>query len=191
MQKSLYVENNHKLTLNNLTLEIPTGLTYDEFKFGFFQRAAGLTITNCSVKGSLRVNGNNTLVENCDFIVTVGSGFDGYAIYYYGSNNSKMTVNNCTFNTVKKGIVMYSEYANVFDLTVNNCTFTASETDDKCAIQMHTEKGISGKLNITNTTATGFYNLHNGLWQDVNNETGTQTKKFTVTVDGETVQTAE
>ena len=193
MQKSLYVENNHKLTLNNLTLEIPTGLptTNDYADFGFFHRAAGLTITNCSVKGGLRVNADNTLVENCDFTVTASDGWDGYAVFYYGSNNSRMTINNCTFNTVKKGVVMYSEGTAVYNLTVNNCTFTASTMDDKCAIQMHTEKGLSGKLNITNTTATGFYNLHNGLWQDVNNVTGDQTKKFTVTIDGETVQTAE
>ncbi len=191
MQKSLYVESAHKLTLKNLTLNIPTGLNYPESEFGYFQRAAGLTVSNCHVNGGLRVNCANTVVENCDFTVTVGNGFDGYAIYYYGANNSKMTVNNCTFDVVKKGIVMYAERECVYNLDVNDCIFTASTTGDKCAIQMHTEKGISGTLNIKNTTATGFYDLHGGLWQDVNNDTGEQTKKFTVTVDGKTVQTAQ
>ena len=190
MQKSLYIESAHTLTLKDLTLNIPTGLTYNEFDFGFFQRGAGLTVSNCSVQGCLRVNGENTLVEDCDFTVTTSDGFDGYAIYYYGSTGSKMTVNNCTFNVVKKGIVMYAERACVYNLDVNNCVFTASTTDDKCAIQMHTEYGISGTLNIKNTTATGFKDLHNGLWQDVNNNTKVQTQKFTVTVDGTTVQTA-
>ncbi len=196
MQASVYGNNsgssvNKKLTFTNLTLNTPTSLSYAEGTFGFFQHFAALTFSDCNIIGGLRIDGQNTLVENCQFTNTVQNGFDGYAIFYYGESNSEMTVNDCTFNTMSKGIVMYSESKNVYTLNVNRCTFNSSVVGDKCAIQMHTEKGISGTLNVTKTTAIGFRDLNCGLWQDCNNETGVATKKFTVTVDGETVQKAE
>ena len=58
--------------------------------------------------------------------------------------------------------------------------FAASDSGE---IQM-TEYGISGTLDITNSTATGFADVNNGLWNELNNNTKEPTKKFTITVDG-------
>ena len=98
-------------------------------------------------------------------------------------------VSNSTFNTVGKAIVMYNEGAPVLDMTVNICTFLSSQTTDKAAIQMHTEWGISGKLTINNSTATGFAAINNGLYNELNNNTKTPTHKFNITVDGKVAST--
>ena len=76
---------------------------------------------------------------------------------------------------------------------VEDCTFTnQADSSDKAAIQMHTEKGISGDLHISNITVTGFDSTkHDGLWCDINNETKVPTRKFNVWVDGTQVQEAE
>ena len=193
--KSVYTEGK-ALTLENLTVTVPTGLSYNESAFAFLHRTGDVTIKDCIYNGSLRLNiqnGKTASVENCTFNINVKSDFDGYAIFYYGATGSKVNVKNCTFNTKGKGIVMYSESTQVFDLTVSDCTFTnQGETSDKAAIQMHTEWGISGNLHINNVTATNFDASKNGgLWCDINNNTKVPTKKFKVWVNGEQVQVAE
>ncbi len=182
MQKSVYPENK-SLTLNNLTYSVPTGLTYNESAFGFIHRAKSLVINDCVIDGSLRLNVSNAIVENCTFNVAVSSGFDGYGLFYYGANNSNVSVKNCTFETKGKAIVIYSERATVYNLDVESCTFISSDSStDKAAIQMHTEYGISGTLDIVNSTAIDFKDVNNGLWNEVNNQTQEVTNKFTVTV---------
>ena len=193
--KSVYTEGK-ALTLENLTVTVPTGLSYNESAFAFLHRTGDVTIKDCIYNGSLRLNiqnGKTASVENCTFNINVQGGFDGYAIFYYGATGSKVNVKNCTFNTKGKGIVMYSESAQVFDLTVSDCTFTnQGETSDKAAIQMHTEWGISGNLHINDVTATNFDATKNGgLWCDINNTNKTPTRKFNVWVNGEQVQVAE
>jgi hypothetical protein len=89
---------------------------------------------------------------------------------------------------ISKGIVMYSESAKKYNLNVNECTFTASTTDDKAAIQMHSEYGISGVLTINDCTATGYANVNGGLWNEVNNNTGVENNNFSVFVDGKNVR---
>lgn len=190
---SVYFENKG-ITLQNLTYTVPTGLAYTESTFGFLQRIQNLTIKDCIINGSLRINVNNggvANIENCVFNVSTANGFDGYALFYYAATGSTVNVKDCQFNTVSKGIVMYCEGPTVYNLNVDKCTFTASVTDDKAAIQMHTETGISGDLHINNCTATGFADVNGGLWNDINNITNTTTQKFNVWVDGVQVQTAE
>lgn len=188
LQKSVYFEGKN-LTLKNLTYNVPTGLNYDEFNFGFIHRVNNFSMEDCLVNGRLRLNLTEGMVKNCEFKLTENSGFDGYAIYYYGASSSKLTVEDCEFNTAGKAIVMYNESPVVFDLTVNNCSFVSSNSStDKAAIQMHTEWGITGKLKINNSTATGFKDIHNGLWNCLNNNTSAATTAFEVTVDGTRVQ---
>ena len=90
---------------------------------------------------------------------------------------------------VSKAIVIYnhSTAANSINYTLNvdDCTFKASTTDDKAAVQMHTEQGsIYGTVKINNCSATGFLNVNNGLWNEVNNNTQATTDKFDIWVDG-------
>lgn len=192
LSKSLYADGK-TINLKNITFTVPAGLTYDEAKFAFIHRAAELNMQDCVVDGGrLRINVSKAVIDNCQFNVTTSDGFDGYGLFYYGNTGSEVTVKNCTFDTAGKAIVIYSEGANVYNLDVNDCEFTSSvPSTDKAAIQMHTEYGISGTLDITNSTATGFANVNGGLWNELNNNTKEPTTKFTVTVDGDTVQEAK
>lgn len=184
--KSIYGDQyKNSLTLKNLTVDVPKGLAYNESGFAFMHRLKNVTMENCNSSGRIRLNVENGLINNCEFNVDTKSGFDGYAIYYYGGNNSNVKVSNSTFNTAGKAIVLYNEAAMVMNLEVENCTFASSDADtDKAAIQMHTEYGISGTVNIANSTATGFLKENGGLWNELNNKTGEKTEKFVVTVDG-------
>lgn len=147
-------------------------------------------MVDCKSDGRIRLNCYSANIDNCEFNVTTSNGFDGYAIYYYGPTNSKVVVSNSTFNTVGKAIVLYNEGNPVLDMTVNNCTFLSSNpATDKAAIQMHTELGISGKLTINNSTATGFAAINNGLYNELNNNTKAPTHKFNITVDGKVAST--
>ena len=184
VSKSIYADGK-TINLKNLTYSVPAGLTYNEADFAFIHRAAGFNMEGCVIAdGRLRINVSKSVIDNCQFNVSTSNGFDGYGLFYYGNNNSEVTVKNCTFNTVGKAIVIYSEGAVVYNLDVNDCEFTSNASTDKAAIQMHTEHGISGTLDITNSTATGFAAVHNGLWNELNNNTKEPTNKFAVTVDG-------
>ena len=185
VSKSIYADGK-TINLKNLTYSVPAGLTYNEFDFAFIHRAAEFNMEGCVIAdGRLRINVSKSVIDNCQFNVSTSNGFDGYALFYYGNNNSEVTVKNCTFNTAGKAIVVYSEGACKYNLDVNGCVFTSSDAStDKAAIQMHTEWGISGTLDITNSTATGFADVHNGLWNELNNSTKEPTNKFKVTVDG-------
>ena len=185
--KSTYISG-AKLTLEGLTFKTPAGLTYNESAFGFIHHAAEFNMNNCVVEGGrLRLNVVEANIDNCQFNVTASSGFDGYGLYYYGKNGSTVNISNSTFTALQKAVVLYNESKVEMNLNVDNCTFTASQTTDKAAISIHSELGIYGTVNITNSTATGFANHHGGLWRDVNNNTGKDNKNFTVTVDGEVV----
>ena len=185
VSKSIYADGK-TINLKNLTYSVPAGLTYDEFNFAFIHRAAGFNMEGCVIAdGRLRINVSKSVIDNCQFNVSTSNGFDGYALFYYGNNDSEVTVKNCTFNTAGKAIVVYSEGVCRYNLDVNGCVFTSSDAStDKAAIQMHTEWGISGTLDITNSTATGFAAVNNGLWNELNNNTKEPTTKFAVTVDG-------
>ena len=188
VSKSIYADGK-TINLKNLTYSVPAGLTYNESNFAFIHRAAEFNMEGCVIAdGRLRINVSKSVIDNCQFNVSTSNGFDGYALFYYGNNNSEVTVKNCTFNTAGKAIVVYSEGACIYNLDVNGCVFTSDASTDKAAIQMHTEWGISGTLDITNSTATGFAAVNNGLWNELNNSTKEPTTKFDVTVDGVKVQ---
>ena len=188
LPKSIYIPGT-TLTMENIILKVPAGLTYNESQFAFIHHATAFNMNNCTIDGGrLRLNVNEANIDNCTFNVTTKSGFDGYGLFYYGKSGSTVNVSNSTFTTCGKAIVLYNEAASELNLNVNKCTFNSSDnTTDKTAIQMHSELGIHGTVNITESTATGFANINGGLWYDVNNNTGKPNNKFTVSVDGETV----
>lgn len=190
--KSLYSENGG-VTLENLTYTVPTGLAYTESTFAFIQRVKNVEIKDCIIDGSLRLNivdGGVANIEGCTFNVATENGFDGYGLFYYAASGSTVNVKDCVFNTMGKAIVLYNERPQVYNLNVDNCKFVASQTSDKCAIQMHTELGISGTVRINKCTATGFLDKNGGLWNELNNNTKEETYKFNIFVDGVQVHTA-
>ena len=175
---------NKSLTLKNLTTKVPTGLYYSESTFAWIHYLKNFSMINCNSDGRIRLNSHSATIEKCRFDVTTSSGFDGYAIFYYGPTASNVKVSNSVFNTVGKAIVLYNEGKPVLNLDVTNCQFKSSASTDKAAIQMHTEYGISGTVDIVNSTATGFANINGGLWNEVNNNTKVSTDNFEITVDG-------
>lgn len=178
------VDGETSLTLKNVTVDVPTGLYYGEHTFGFAHYLKNFTMVDCKSTGRILLNVHNALIDNCEFNVDVTSGFDGYAIFYYGADKSTVTVSNSTFNTAGKAIVLYNESNPELNLEVENCTFASSKPDtDKAAIQMHTEYGINGTVNIKNSTATGFADVNGGLWNELNNNTKVPTNNFEVYVE--------
>ena len=179
------------LTLQNLTVNVPVGLNYDEFNFGWIHYFSEFNMINCNSNGRIRLNSHKATIDGCTFNVTTSSGFDGYALHHQGAPNSTVVVKNSTFNTAGKAIVMYNEGQPVLNLDVENCTFTSSNAStDKAAIQIHSEWGISGTLDIVNCTATGFADVNGGLWNEVDNNYKTPNNNFNVTVNGNLAQVA-
>ena len=190
LSKSIYLSNKG-ITLETLTFKVPAGLTYNESQYAFIHHATEFNMNNCVIDGGrLRLNVNEANIDNCQFNVTASSGFDGYGLFYYGNNNSTVNISNSTFTALQKAVVLYNEGAVTMNLNVDRCTFSASQSADKAAISIHSEWGINGNVNITNSRATGFADFNGGLWRDVNNNTGTNNNKFNVTVDGVQVQVA-
>ena len=181
----------------NVTIDNAVGCAYNEGSLAQMVRVKDVTVKNCIIKNQFRILAKGIVnIKNCQFINTNSSGFDGYCLNYYGYDGSTVNVENCTFDTVQKAIVIYSEgHVTNYTLNVKDCKFTASDSStDKAAVQMHTEYGIHGNVTINNCTATGFKAnalSPEGLWWEGNNNTKVPTKNFTIKVDGTTVQRAE
>lgn len=187
------------VNFENVTIDNAVGREYSEGTLAQMVRVKDVTVKNCIIKNQFRILAYGTVtIKGCQFINTNSSGFDGYCLNYYGYDGSTVNVENCTFDTVQKAIVLYSEgYAKDYNLNVKNCKFMASDSStDKAAVQMHTEYGIHGNVTITNCTATGFKAntlSPEGLWWEGKNNVNPKvpTTNFTIKVDGTTVQTAE
>ncbi|MBQ5844795.1 MAG: hypothetical protein IIW52_08085, partial [Alistipes sp.] len=168
------------VTFKNLTIN------KDNTLYVGFHHVQTETYIGCVINGSLWTYGN-AYFEDCTFNQTGNE----YGLRIYGKGD--VEINDCTFNCAGKAVLIYSEGAGEYNVDVNDCTFNSSvKKDDKSAIQMHTEKGIYGTLKITNTTATGFADINNGLWNEVINSNdniysateGTLTNNFEKWVDG-------
>ena len=183
----------------NVTIDNAVGCAYNEGSLAQMVRVKDVTVKNCIIKNQFRILAKGIVnIKNCQFINTNSSGFDGYCLNYYGYDGSTVNVENCTFDTVQKAIVIYSEgYVANYTLNVKGCKFTASDSStDKAAVQMHTECGIHGNVTINNCTATGFKAnalSPEGLWWEGKNNVTPKvpTTNFTIKVDGTTVQKAE
>lgn len=177
---------NKSISFENVTLNCENEHIYDARESQFPR--TDLHFTNCNINGMFAALGSTTTsFKKCTFTAS------DYAIKYYGGDkSSKLIVDECQFNTQGKGILMYTDAPVLLDAYIINCTFIASALKaGKAAIQMHTESGIKGNLSITNSSATGFdSSIHNGLWNEINNNTKEHTTLFNVTVDGNQVQTA-
>lgn len=155
------------------------------------QHSGTLVYEDCTIEGVLWLYAEKATFKNCTFKVNA----DNYNVWVY--DRGTILFDNCEFINEKlnKSLLIYNEGAQTYDVTVKDCKFKAAAlTKNKAAIQMHTERGISGKLTIINSTAENFFDQsgRGTLWSEVNNSTDpeTPTCKFNVTVDGKTVQVA-
>ncbi|MBP3497481.1 MAG: hypothetical protein J6K33_06585, partial [Alistipes sp.] len=143
------------------------------------QHSGNVSYKNCVIEGQIFLYGTSETFEGCTFKVTGNV----YNVWTYGAGN--VTFKNCEFNCEGKSLLIYHESAKVYNVTVDTCTFKSTvKKDDKSAIQMHTEYGITGVLKINDTTANGFADINNGLWNELNNQTGVLTNVFEKYVDG-------
>lgn len=186
MNKSLYLQGK-SVKFSNLTYGAPAGLGYTEQAFAFIHHADNFDFDNCIIN-RLRVNVNSAKITNSTFEVITNGGFDGYGLYYYGNDGSKVVVENSVFNTAGKAICVYSEHAKEYNLEVNNTKFYAGAsyygTSDKAAISIHSELGIYGTLTVNGSSATGFADYNGGLWREVNNNTKVDNFNFKKIIDG-------
>lgn len=151
---------------------------------------AGMYIDNCKIAGTVFCNGPKTVITNCSFdSATPYTTTKIYSLYTW--NCADVTVENCTFKTAwAKSILGYYTSATSVDLKVSNCNFTSTSSMDwasaHAAIELHTEKGLTGTLTIDNCKAYGDYK---SLWYEVwNADDEPATDYFKVVVDGVTVQ---
>ena len=183
---------NKSISFENVTLKCTNGYV-DDAREALFPRT-DVSFVNCKIEGTFAAVGSVVAsFKGCEF--AAGTAGDAqYAIKYYGGDKtSKLVLDNCIFNTYGKCILMFNEAANTYDASISGCKFNASETvEGKAAIQMHTESGIKGNLTISDCTVSGFDStINGGLWNEINNNTKVHTAKFTVVVNGTTVQSAK
>ena len=185
VKKSMYLQG-RSLKFENLTYDVPAGLTYTESAYAFIHHAENFDFENCIIN-RLRVNVKNANIANSTFEVKTNSGFDGYGLYYYGNNGSKVVIDNSVFKTAGKAICVYNEAASNLNLEVNDTQFYAGSnyygSSDKAAISIHTELGIYGTLVVNNSTAEGFAY---GLYREFKNGSNQETNNFVKTIDGRT-----
>ena len=182
MDKSTYLTGK-SVSFENLSYTTPAGLAYNEHAFGFVHHADNFNFTNCNIE-RVRLNVYNAVINGCDFAINTNSGFDGYAFYYYGKNDSKVVVKNSKFDTAGKAICVYNESKTKYDLTVENNTFISKNlSTDKYAISIHTELGIYGDLRINGENKVeGFPGLYREFKNNGSNE---NTNNFTIWKDGQ------
>ena len=169
------------VTFNNVTFDY-----YPNVNYTGLQHSGNLVYNNCTINGQVFLYGASETFNNCTFNQNSA---DAYNVWTYGAD--KVVFNDCTFNSVGKSVLIYSDQAGqTNDVTIDGCKFIASApVDGKAAIEM--DSSIQGDINLTidETTATGFGSGNvsgNSLW---NNKKGNEGKNndITVTVNGEVV----
>ena len=141
-----------------------------------------LTFKNCTIQGKLTLYGKATFI-NCTFDNTMDN---QYSIWTWGGTD--VTFEGCTFNTNGKAILLYGS-ANT-NLVVNNCTFNDRNNGaaGKAAIEIGNDYDATYTLTVNNATVNGFaagQNTGSTLWANKNKMDAAH---LTVTIDGNKVQ---
>lgn len=138
---------------------------------------------DCVVEGTLVTYAPVVSAKKMTFVQSSNS---NYNVHVYAAGST--TFEDCVFKCEGKAIYAHAEAANEQNITIKDCQFKANQVvAGKTAIQLHTEWGIYGSLIVKNTTAQGFdTSIHNGLWNELNNDTKEATNFFTKTFDGKT-----
>ncbi len=130
---------------------------------------SALTFNNCTITGKLTLYGVATFT-GCTFNNTMAN---QYSIWTWGGTD--VTVENCTFNTNGKAILLYGQATaqNPTNLVVNNCTFNDRQNGaaGKAAIEIGNDYGATYKLTVTGATVNGFApgkNTGSKLWGNKN-----------------------
>lgn len=166
------------VTFKNVTVKRNSGA------YGGLQHTGEEHFENSKVYGTIVTYAPVFSAVNTEFYQTDPS---NYNVHIYAEG--RVSFDGCKFFCAGKSIYAHHEAATPHYISISNCTFNASQMSSrKAAIQLHTELGIYGTLDVTNCTATGFDStINGGLWNELNNNTKVLTDKFVKTIDGKVV----
>ena len=170
--------NAQSVTFKNVTVKRNSGA------YGGLSHTGEEHFVNSKVYGTIVTYAPVFSAVNTEFYQTDPTNYNVH-IYAEGS----VSFDGCKFFCAGKSIYAHHEAATPHYISISNCTFNASRiSSGKAAIQLHTELGIYGTLDVTNCTATGFDStINGGLWNELNNNTKVLTDKFVKTIDGQVV----
>ncbi|MCH5225987.1 MAG: hypothetical protein J1D77_08285 [Muribaculaceae bacterium] len=170
-QDDLIGANGVKLNFENITMKRPASGKYGNDGGPFFLDALQENYKNCNIEGCIALYIHDSAsFDSCKFTNSESSNTKANGIYYYANDKTNVSVYNCEFDMNGKGILIYSTGVRQMDLTVENSVFKSSNPlTDKAAIQIQSENGCYGTVTIINTTATGYVNENNGLWNEIDN----------------------
>lgn len=164
------------VTFKNVTVKRKSG------PFGGLSHCGEEHYVDSKVEGTLVTYAPVFTAKNTKFYQTSP---DNYNIHIY--EEGSVNLENCKFYCEGKSIYAHHDTAaSEYSISIKGCEFSANHTVlGKAAIQLHTEYGIHGTLDITSCTATGFdTSINGGLWNELNNQTGVVTNNFVKTVNG-------
>ena len=166
------------VTFKNVTVKRNSGA------YGGLQHTGEEHFENSKVYGTIVTYAPVFSAVNTEFYQTDPT---NYNVHIYAEG--RVSFDGCKFFCAGKSIYAHHEAATPHYISISNCTFNASRiSSGKAAIQLHTELGIYGTLDVTNCTATGFDStINGGLWNELNNTTKVLTDKFVKTIDGQVV----
>ncbi|MBE6571322.1 MAG: hypothetical protein E7656_03610 [Ruminococcaceae bacterium] len=170
------------VTFNNVTFDY-----YPNVNYTGLQHSGNLVYNNCTINGQVFLYGTSETFNKCTFNQNSA---DAYNVWTYGAG--AVAFNECTFNSVGKSVLVYTESTSAFtDLTVAKTTFNASApVDGKAAIEIDTSFSTGARITVdAATTVTGFGNGNvsgNSLWNNKKGSFGAN-NDITVVVNGETV----
>lgn len=170
--------NAQSVTFKNVTVKRNSGA------YGGLSHTGEEHFENSKVYGTIVTYAPVFSAVNTEFYQTDPS---KYNVHIYAEG--RVSFDECKFFCAGKSIYAHDEAATPHYISISNCTFNASRmSSGKAAIQLHTELGIYGTLDVTNCTATGFDStINGGLWNELNNTTKVLTDKFVKTIDGKVV----
>ena len=152
--------------------------------FAGMAHTASTSYENCTITGTYYVYETTAKFTDCKFNVKG----DFYNCWTWGALNA--TFEGCTFNSDGKAMLLYGTKDT--KLTINKCTFNDSDVLDvkKAAIEIGDDYDKSYTLVVNETDVNGFaindegINTGTTLWA---NKNSMGTDKLSVTVDGEKV----
>ena len=150
-------------------------VTFNKVTFGYYpnvnytglQHSGNLVYNNCTINGQVFLYGQSETFNNCTFNQNSA---DAYNVWTYGAK--KVDFNECTFNSVGKSVLVYTESnTTTNDVAFTKCELNASApVDGKAAIEIDTSLSAGATITVDGeTTATGFGSGNvsgNSLWNN-------------------------
>lgn len=137
-----------------------------------FREIGDITFNGSEINGEYHAFAGNSTFNNCTFNYMAYSDNNKSGRYsIWAEGNGHTIFNNCYFNNsfTGKAILIYGDNNyEMGDVDVINCTFQSAKDDGKAAIEIHSEKFVSGgslRINNAKWNSDGYI----ALWRELNN----------------------